>query len=444
MDKLREYYDKIGTRYTAEEMAEKIMSSGEASIKLKKRSPKRFIGAAAGIAAVLSCTVVGAATGWDYFGFFSDKYGEDSKYLEEYAISDVRIIEDTAEDFDCNLVAAVVDNHSMQVVIDAMGDEEVLSGVKFSVGSLSPLSNGENSQIYDEKIEGGIRYTVIVTGNHNSGEDVHVIGRGKDGGAWVARFTAPEAESETIYLTEKDIEIPMVSFVPGVDSRLEENRVYSTKKIATDKITVSPICLTLTGEYEEEDMTSELVGPVPLNEEMYIELKNGERVALGKYSARGQRQYKNSNTVIGDIYFSLERPINPEEAERIIMGERVTELDSEDKLISEFKIYENLTSSYKFGDEIRNETKSDVYRLKICTDSIHLDGVIGHFWSFGGEQYCITDEGERIDLCRMAMEGMASLKIEAVGGEVWWTTEKTINPERIKTIVADDRIINLK
>ena len=39
---------------------------------------------------------------------------------------------------------------------------------------------------------------------------------------------------------------------------------------------------------------------------------------------------------------------------------------------------------------------------------------------------------------------MASLRIEAVGGGVWWTTEKTINPEKIKAIVADDRIINFK
>ena len=44
----------------------------------------------------------------------------------------------------------------------------------------------------------------------------------------------------------------------------------------------------------------------------------------------------------------------------------------------------------------------------------------------------------------MAMEGMASLNIEAVDGGVWWTAEKTINPEKIRTIVTDNRIINLK
>lgn len=334
MKKLNALYEQLMPKTSSEELSEKIIAMEKTQ---PTKNTKRLRPAAAVIAgfAAISCLTLtaGAVNGWDYGKIFSDIFGEKSENIIENIVPEAKVLKDTIDTMDFEVVAAAADNHGVLVIIDVYSEngyklvefidnEEYIhpiSDLFISINSNGIHGSGTGVSLLEwseEKVRLSMRMN---TNNAIKGEKITlsawVINKKDENGnylfekgydhEWSAEFTADYSGEEICY--EKDIELTLKD--------RDGNALHSRVK----NIEVSSISVCLEGEnLENYYETSQNM------EETYVLLNSGEKVRITDTFGSGY----SSDSPKGSTMLSLafEEPVKPEKVCAIVVNGETIEL----------------------------------------------------------------------------------------------------------------------
>ena len=320
MDRLGNYYEKIESRYTAEELSERVMDMENNKVTVKKRSPKRIAAMAACFAVVAASTVaVGAATDWKYAEAFTRLFGEKADNLSEYVPEKEEVIENTFTLVDFSVEAAAVSNNGMYLMISA----EAKNGAVFDEEFSYKVDIDSDSDNYDgycmrfdtvEKTPCSAKILAVLGGKLDGGNiTVSVSDCSVEKGAiWKTRLAPPVLINELTKELDREIGCPINVIESGKPLVQGEDR-----KIRAEKITVSAIDAEVEGIFELRS------ADVPDKERIWAEMKNGNRIPVLTISSRGEEIERNEGYVLvdGSIDFSFAEPIDINELSAIVFDD---------------------------------------------------------------------------------------------------------------------------
>lgn len=335
MKKLNELYEQITPKTSAEELSEKIIAMKKEEHIKKSTRLRPVAAAAAGLAAVSCLTLTaGAVNGWDYGKIFSDIFGQKSENIIENIVPEAKVLKDTIDTMNFEVVAAAADNHGVLVIVDVYSEngykliefidneENVhpISDLFISINSNGIHGSGTGVSLL-ERSEEKVRLSMRMnTNNAIKGEKVtlsvwvinqkdengnYLFGRDYDH-EWAAEFTADYSGEEIRY--EKDMELV------GTDYN-GNTALYSRVK----GVEISSISACLEGENFENYYAA----PWDM-EETYILLESGEKVRITDTFTSGYI----SGSPEGSTMLSLgfEEPVKPEEVCAVVVSGAIIEL----------------------------------------------------------------------------------------------------------------------
>lgn len=320
MDRLRNYYEKIESRYTTEELSERVMNVDKLRITAKKRSPKKVAAIAACFAVIVCSTVaVGAATDWNYVEAFSRIFGEKAENIREYVPENEEVIKNTFTLADFSVEAAAVSNNGMYLMIGV----EAKNGAVLDENFRYNISIDSDSDKYDGY---GMKEEVIER-TSDSAKILMALGGKLDGGNITVRVSDCSLEKDAVWevklappalINEITKELNTVISFPEEVIDSDKHLVQGEdSKIRARSITVSAIDAEISGIFELWN------GAVPCKEKMWVELKNGERITVFGIASRGEvvDQREGYSLVDGSVHLSFSEPIDINELSAIVLDD---------------------------------------------------------------------------------------------------------------------------
>ena len=320
MSRLNDYYEKIESRYTAEELSERVMNMDNRVSPVKRHSPKRIAAIAACFAVIVGSTVaVGAATDWKYAEAFAGLFGEKADNLSEYVPEKEEVIENTFTLADFSVEAAAVSNNGMYLMIGV----ETKNGAVLDENFKYNISIDSDSEEYDGY---GMKEEVIEK-NSDSAKILMSLGGKLDGGNITVRVYDCSLEKDAVW----EVKLAPPALINEITKELSTVIGFPVEVIDSDKhlvqgedskirarsMTVSAIDAEISGIFELWN------GAVPCKEKMWAELKNGERIAVFSISSRGEvvDQREGYSLINGSVHLSFSEPIDINELSAIILDD---------------------------------------------------------------------------------------------------------------------------
>lgn len=320
MDRLRNYYEKIESRYTAEELSAKVMNIDNRVSSVKKRSPKRIAAIAACFAVIVCSTVaVGAATDWNYVEAFSRIFGEKAENIREYVPEKEEVIENTFTLADFTVDAAAVSNNGMYLMIGV----ETKNGAVLDENFRYNISIDSDSEEYDgygmkeeviEKTSDSAKILMALGGKLEGGNITVRISdcSVEQGAVWEVKLTPPALINEIT--KELNTVIGFPEEVINSDKHLVQGE---DSKIRARSMTVSAIDAEISGIFELWN------GAIPCKERIWAEMKNGDKISIFAISSRGEvvDQRDRYSLINGSVHISFIEPIDINELSAIVFDD---------------------------------------------------------------------------------------------------------------------------
>ena len=320
MSRLNDYYEKIESRYTADELSERVMNMDNRVSPVKRNSPKRIAAIAACFAVIVGSTVaVGAATDWKYAEAFAGLFGEKADNLSEYVPEKEEVIENTFTLADFSVEAAAVSNNGMYLMI----------GVETKNGAVLDENFRYNIDIDSDsdKYDGYGMCEKIMEETEHSAKILMSLGGKLDGGNITVRVYDCSLEKDAVW----EVKLAPPALINEITKELNTVIGFPVEVIGSDKhlvqgedseirarsMTVSAIDAEISGIFELWN------GAVPCKEKMWAELKNGERVAVFSISSRGEvvDQREGYSLINGSVHLSFAEPIDINGLSAIILDD---------------------------------------------------------------------------------------------------------------------------
>lgn len=320
MDRLRNYYEKIESRYTPEELSERVMNGDKLRITAKKRSPKKVAAIAACLAAIVGSTVaVGAATDWNYVEAFSRIFGEKAENIREYVPENEEVITNTFTLADFSVEAAAVSNNGMYLMIGV----EAKNGAVLDENFRYNISIDSDSDKYDGY---GMKEEVIER-TSDSAKILMALGGKLDGGnitvrvsdcslekdaVWEVKLAPPALINEITKELNTAIGLPWLEI--GSDKMLTQ---CDDNKIRARSITISAIDASISCIYNSYYYS------FPYVEKIWVEMKNGAKVSVFGIASGGELidQREEYSLVDGSVHLSFSEPIDINELSAIVLDD---------------------------------------------------------------------------------------------------------------------------
>lgn len=318
MDRLGNYYEKIESRYTAEELSERVMNMDNKVSSVKRRSPKRIAAIAACLAVIVGSTVaVGAATDWKYAEAFTGLFGEKADNLSEYVPENEEVIENTFTLADFSVEAAAVSNNGMYLMI----------GVETKNGAVLDENFRYNISIDSEEYDGYGMKEEVIEKTSDSAKILMALGGKLDGGNITVRVCDCSLEKDAVW----EVKLAPPALINEITKELNAVIGFPVEVIDSDKhlvqgedseirarsITVSAIDAGISGIFELWN------GAIPCKERIWAEMKNGDKISIFAISSRGEviDQRDGYSLVNGSVHLSFIEPIDINELSAIVFDD---------------------------------------------------------------------------------------------------------------------------
>lgn len=335
MDKIKNLYGRITPKTDPADLAEKIIR-GECTEKSSvKKHGRRFIGIASALCAALAITTVtvGAVSGWDFKGFFTNVFGGSTDNMREYIVDGgkVEIAAETFDKFDFTVTGLAADENMVYLGLDIISlDGETLPD-DTRLGAWYGDEGGSQNVECIESSDG--RYSCLVTlfGNYGISStrkgtinisEIYSPDRLPDGGTKVYDngILTINFDIENT-LPEKKIEAPFELDIPALfykDYAMTEGATRCT----INKLSLSGMALVLDYEKPHDNAPRGFYD----GERIYLLLNDGSRAAvksIGAYGSSFSEDEINFTSETGKIMFLIPEPVDVNNVSALVFGDTV-------------------------------------------------------------------------------------------------------------------------